>query len=154
MPLSKFYLCMWSIVDCWKKMKLFLILEVLIKREKVREMEEKILHSWAFGTRLRYHWWSVCTNAHFQVYNERAFNEFFATLRGVTLILSLPHQYVCVCVLLNIILTPHLVGLVTMRLARLVEISFFGCCCDSFSYKSVHRHFRQCKIDFFFTAIA
>lgn len=53
-----------------------------------------------------------CAQMHiFRYTNERAFNEFFATLHGVTLILSSPHN-MCVYVpaLLNIILTPHLFG--------------------------------------------
>lgn len=79
-----------------------------------------------------YHWWSVCTNAHSQVYNERAFNGFSLYFTVCTYLIA-PHM----CVLLNIIFNPHL-------FEKLSYATIFFAL-----YKSVHCHFR-CKIDFFF----
>lgn len=158
MVLSKILLLhAWSTWLKGVKIKLFLM--ILIKKMWARETWRKggKLFNTPALVRAYVITDEVCAQMlHFQVYNERAFNEFFATLHGVTLILSLPHKkivYICVChYLLNIILTPHLFWTILWRWWTLGN-RLRACCCDFFYINLCIVIFFGAKL-IFFTAIA
>lgn len=96
-----------------------------------------------------YHWWSVCTNAHSQVYNERAFNGFSLYFTVCTYLIA-PHM----CVLLNIIFNPHLfeklsyatIFLLYINLCIVIfgaKLIFFHCdCVTLFQFMNTKKNYK------------